>query len=442
MSDLPSVSRWEVVRNRKRILQNPLPFHRENFEKFGDSFRVKVGMPNGVIFTRDPKIIRHILQKNHRKYQKSKLQTEDLAKYIGKGLLTSNGEHWRKHRRMIQPAFHKKKLVALISIMDRAIEAELERIRVDEEADIFPLMSDLAFQVVAKSLFSRSDIRERMKRLQQITERNQKMLIREMRQPYLNWWFKLSGMITKHLKWSEEARNILDEIIEERIASRESNDDLLGMLLDARYEDGTSMPRRQLIDEVMILFTAGHETTANALSFTLYFLATNERIQEKVFRETVDFNFQKGNIAEQLQKLSFIRNCIEESLRLYPPAYVIDREAIEDDEIDGLFLPKNSLVLMSVFELQRHAEFWNDPEEYNPSRFEKKLPKDYANYYYPFGAGPRMCIGNNFAMYEMLITMARIVSKYQITTPLDRIEINPLISLKPKTVPIRFALRD
>ncbi|MEN8798316.1 MAG: cytochrome P450, partial [Flavobacteriaceae bacterium] len=181
MSDLPSVSRWEVVRNRKRILQNPLPFHRENFEKFGDSFRVKVGMPNGVIFTRDPKIIRHILQKNHRKYQKSKLQTEDLAKYIGKGLLTSNGEHWRKHRRMIQPAFHKKKLVALISIMDRAIEAELERIRVDEEADIFPLMSDLAFQVVAKSLFSRSDIRERMKRLQQITERNQKMLIREMR---------------------------------------------------------------------------------------------------------------------------------------------------------------------------------------------------------------------------------------------------------------------
>lgn len=441
MTDLSSVSRWDVIRNRKRILQNPLPFHRENFEKFGDSFRVKVGTPNGVIFTRDPKIIRHILQKNHRKYQKSKLQTEDLAKYIGKGLLTSNGDHWRKHRRMIQPAFHKKKLIALISIMDRAIEMELKRIRVDEESDVFPLMSDLAFQVVAKSLFSRSDIRERMKQLQLITERNQKMLIREMRQPYMNWWFKLSGMITKHLKWSEQARNILNEIIEERIASGEIKDDLLGMLLGARYEDGTPMPRRQLIDEVMILFTAGHETTANALSFSLYFLAKNEEIQQRVYAEVVDFDFQKGSFSDQLHKLSFTRHCIEESLRLYPPAYVIDREAAEDDEIEGLSLPRGSLVLMSVFELHRHKDFWSDPGQFNPERFQEMLPKEYTDYYYPFGAGPRMCIGNNFAIYEMLIAMARIVSKYKIHSPLAEIAINPLISLKPKTVPIRFSLR-
>lgn len=441
-ADLPEISRWEVIRNRRRILENPLPFHHENFEKFGDSFRVKVGMPGGVIFTRNPQIIRHVLQKNHRKYQKSKLQTVDLAKYIGRGLLTSNGEHWRVHRRMIQPAFHKKKLAGLLAIMDRAIEEELMRIRDGEVSDVFPLMSDLAFQVVAKSLFSRSDIREPMKLLQEITERNQRMLIREMRQPYLNRWFKLSGKIRKHLRWSEQARDILNTIIEERIISAESKNDLLDMLLEARYEDGTPMPRRQLIDEVMILFTAGHETTANALSFTLYFLAKNEQIQQKVYREVADLDFQRDSFSDQFKKLSYIQSCIEESLRLYPPAYVIDREAIEDDEIDGISLPKDSLVLMSVFELHRHREFWKDPEVYKPERFEEMLPKEYANYYYPFGAGPRMCIGNNFAMYEMLLTIARIVSRYKISTTLDEIEINPLISLKPKTVPICFSLRD
>ncbi len=199
MKKIPTVTRWEVIRNRKRILKNPLPFHRENFEKFGDSFRVKVGPPSGVIFTRDPEIIRHILQKNHRKYRKSKLQTEDLAKYIGRGLLTSNGEHWRVHRRMIQPAFHKKKLEGLLTVMERAITEELGRVPKGEFVDVFPYMSDLAFQVVAQSLFSRSDVRKRMKRLQQITEKNQRMLIREMRQPYLLWWFRGSGKIRRHV---------------------------------------------------------------------------------------------------------------------------------------------------------------------------------------------------------------------------------------------------
>lgn len=441
MSGLPTISRWEVIRNRKRILKNPLPFHNENFERFGDSFQVRVGTPSGVIFTRDPHIIRHVLKKNHKNYQKSKLQTVDLAKYIGHGLLTSNGEHWRVHRRMIQPAFHRKKLVGLLGIMDDAIEEELTRISVNEPMDIFPLMSDLAFQVVAKSLFSKSDIRQRMKRLQVYTEKNQKMLIREMRQPYLNWWFNLSGKIKRHLEFSRRGREILNDIVEERITSGERKDDLLDMLLEARYEDGTPMPRRQLIDEVMILFTAGHETSANALSFTLYFLAKDQRIQQKVYEEVSKIDLQKNQIAEQIRKLPYTQKCVEESLRLYPPAYVIDREAIEEEEIGGLHLPKGSLVLMSVFELHRYKDFWQDPGKYHPERFEDLAPKEYSDFYYPFGAGPRMCIGNNFAMFEMLLTLARIVSRYKISTTLDEIEINPLISLKPKNVPILFVRR-
>ncbi|MDX1760433.1 MAG: cytochrome P450, partial [Arenibacter algicola] len=198
------VSRFQVLKNARRILKNPLPFHHENFEAYGDCFRVQLSTKEIVLFTRNPGLIKHILQKQHRKYEKSPLQTVDLAKYIGHGILTSSGEHWRTHRRMVQPAFHKKKLQNLMGVMKEAILMELERIEPGKVQDVFPLMGDLAFQVVAKSLFSSSDIREKMSRLQHITEANQRMLIKEMRQPYLKWWYRLSGKIDKHLKMAGE----------------------------------------------------------------------------------------------------------------------------------------------------------------------------------------------------------------------------------------------
>ena len=418
-----------------------MPFHQENFNKFGNSFRVKVGPPGGVIFTRDPQIIRHILQKNHKNFEKSELQTVDLAKYIGKGLLTSNGEHWRVHRRMIQPAFHKSKLESLLGIMNSAIGQELDRITTGKVMDVYPLMSDLAFQVVAKSLFSRADIKAKMKELQEITESCQRMLIREMRQPYLNWWFRWSGMIKKHLTRADEGREILNSIVEERINSGSERDDLLDMLLSAQYEDGSHMPRRQLIDEVMILFTAGHETTANALSFALYLLAKDPAVQEKIYEE-VKVVPVKGTVdLETFKSLVYTKQTIEEAMRIFPPVYVIDRVVKEDDLVGDLQLKKASLVLMSVYELHRTRGFWKDPESFRPERFGEMSPKEYANYYYPFGAGPRMCIGNNFAMYEMMLTISRILAQYRLSTNMETIEINPLISLKPYEVLIRFEER-
>lgn len=438
---MPTISRYQVFKNRKRILKNPLPFHHENFVKFGDIFRVKLGWSKSIVFTRNAKLIKHILQGHHRKYQKSPLQTVDLAKYIGHGILTSNGEHWRTHRRMVQPAFHKKKLNGLLHIMEKAIQKEISRIKPNEVQDIFPLMGDLAFQVVAKSLFSRRDIQKDMAKLQEITETNQKMLIREMRQPYLKWWFNLSGMIQKHLDLSEEGRNLLNKIIEERIQSGEEKDDLLDMLLKARYEDDTPMPRRQLIDELLILFTAGHETTANALSFTLFLLAKNQKTQQKVFEEVSQLDFENGDIMENISQLRFTKQCIEEGMRLYPPVYIIDRISIEDDIIEGLEIPKNTLLLMSIYELHRYAGFWESPSEFIPERFNAENRKDLQDYYCPFGAGPRMCVGNNFAMYEMVLTVAEIVEKYNVQTNLNEVEINPLISLKPRVVPIKFVER-
>lgn len=441
MKRLPSISLYQVFRNRKRILKNPLPFHKENFQKFGDSFRVKLSNGKSVVFTRNPGLIKHLLQKQHKSYHKSPLQTVDLAKYIGHGILTSNGDHWLTHRRMVQPAFHRKKLAGLIHTMQEAIKGELLKIEPDCTVDVFPLMGDLAFQVVAKSLFSRNDIQEDMATLKHITNSNQEMLIREMRQPYLKWWFQLSGQISKHIGQANEARALLNKIIEDREASSEEKDDLLDMLLSARYEDGTPMSREQLIDEVLILFTAGYETTANALSFALYFLARHPAVQQKAYAEISETITNDSFDMAGIAGLPYVQSCIEEAMRLYPPAYYIDRIAIEDDQYNGQQISKGTMILMSIFELHRYTEFWEQPDEFIPERFSDISKKGLSDYYYPFGAGPRMCVGNNFAMYEMIITVSLLLRKYSITTQKDTVAINPLISLKPQEVPLKFYKR-
>jgi len=441
MKNLHTVKRLEVLKNSKRILKNPLPFHNEKFKEFGHTFKVQTGWNQDIVFTQNPGFIKHILQKQHKAYQKSTLQTKDLAKYIGNGILTSNGEHWRTHRRMVQPAFHKKKLANLMTTVREAILSEIKGIPPHKTVDVYGLMSNLAFQVVAQSLFSNDNIREEMNRLQFVTETNQRMLIKEMRQPYLNWWFKLSGKIDKHLKLSEEAKQILGTLINNRRDAILEKDDLLDMLLQARYEDGTPMPQKQLIDEVLILFTAGHETTANVLSFLLYLLAKHPEAQEKAYQEATKVNLESADILPNLAQLPYIQNCIEEAMRLFPPAYVIDRVAIQDDSFEDMHVPKDTMILMSIYELHRYEDFWEKPDTFYPDRFNEIDKKVYQEYYYPFGAGPRMCVGNNFAMYEMIITIAEILKKYTITTDSNEVEINPLISLKPKEVPLQFIPR-
>ncbi|WP_190811121.1 cytochrome P450 [Flagellimonas sp. S3867] len=437
MKRLPHISTFKVIANRKRIQKNPLPFHHENFEKLGDTFCVSIPAEGKVIFSRDPELVKQVLKKKHRFYSKSKLQIQDLAKYIGNGLLTSEGDHWRTHRRMIQPAFHMKKLKGLFVIMQNAVKKELDRIVPSTNQDAFSLMGDLAFQVVAKSLFSNNDIRQPMAELKQITQENQEMLVKEMRQPYLKWWFALSGEIAKHLNRGNKARDIINDLVEERLSSAKNESDLLDMLLSTTYEDGTHMPRRQLIDEVMILFTAGHETTANALAFTLYFIAKDRDLQEKLFAEIGLLN-KEGYDLEDLGKLPLTASCIKEAMRLYPPAYFIDRVALEAHDLTGLELKENTMILLSLYELHRHPKFWKDPEKYIADRFVGLDTKEYNSYYYPFGAGPRMCIGNAFATYEMIIAVVEIIKKYNLSTKMEKVDINPMITLKPKEVFINF----
>lgn len=444
---IPTVSFFSFLKNANKIVKNPLPFHHKNFEKKGDTFRLKLGMGNSVIFSRNPEFAMYTLQKNQRNYTKSKIQTKDLSKYVGKGLLTSEGELWKKQRRLIQPAFHKKQLEQLLDTVLEAIQIEMRHIQPNTTIDIFPILNDLAFQTVAKALFRTQIDPAVIKRLQYITEAAQQMLVKELRQPFKTLYFKYGGPIKKHIDLTIEAREILKKLVSERRESGERQNDLLDMLLDARYEDGTGMDESQLIDEILILFVAGHETTSNALTFTLQLLAQHPDIQEKVYAECngseKDSAFAK---ADTTSLLAYIKHCeytkqvIEESMRLYPPAYFVDRVNYEEDEFDEIAIAKESNLLFSIKEIHMHKEYWEDPESFNPDRFADNAGMKHKAYF-PFGAGPRMCIGNNFAMYEMVLAIAEVVKKYKIKKKKTPIEIKPLITLKPQNAILEFIPR-
>lgn len=408
----------------------------------GDSFSLRIGISKHIILSRDNEIAQYILQKNQKNYYKSKFQSVYLSKYLGKGLLTVDGEFWLKQRRLIQPAFHKQKMNQLVDNMNATIASELEDLEEGKTLDLFPVMSKLAFNVVAKSLFQLSISDEKLNRIKFIIEEVQNFLIKEIRLPHKAWWFSLSGQVKKHLELAEENNTIIRGIIEERVNSKEEINDLLNMLLETRYEDtGEGMSVSQLVDEIKVLFIAGHETTANALTFILDFLGRYPDIQQKVFDEIIKIESETDDIVEQLQKMTYTNAVINESMRLYPPAWITDRENVVDDTISGYSIKNKTLIGISFYELHRNPKYWENPEEFNPERFLGDQKKHSMQYFYPFGAGPRMCIGSGFAIYEMCLTISQILKKYVIKSNSDSVQFNPLITLKPVGVEVLFSKR-
>lgn len=424
------------------VRKNPIPFHERYFKKFGDSFSLKIGRSKHLVLSRDNEVAQYILQKNQKNYHKSKFQSVYLSKYLGKGLLTVDGDFWLKQRRLIQPAFHKQKMNQLVENMNQTIVSELDNLEEEKFIDLFPVMSQLAFNVVAKSLFHLSISEEKINRIKVIIEEVQNFLIKEIRLPHKAWWFSLSGQVASHLKLAEENNQIIREIIEERTSSSEVINDLLNMLLETRYEDtGEGMTIQQLIDEIKILFTAGHETTANALTFTLHLLGNHPEVQQKIFDEIAEIESQTEDTVEKLQKMTYINAVLNESMRLYPPAWITDRQNVEDDTIGNYHLKKGTLIGISFYELHRNPKYWQNPEEFNPERFLGEQKKQSMQYFYPFGAGPRMCIGAGFAIYEMCLAISHIVKKYKIKSKRDTVGFNPLITLKPVGVEVLFSKR-
>lgn len=419
------------------MAKDPLNFVVENNRKFNNFFRMSLYGLKNIFVSADVEVIKHVLQINQKNYQKAPAYKQ-LKLALGNGLVTSEGEFWRRQRRMAQPAFYKTQLEELYKKMVEVglkFCKELEKESTTISFNISQEMMKVTADIVLKTMFSterennKSDMSEGMRF-------SQEYIMKRARRPLAVPLSYINGEKRKFDKRMAEFDQDMFDIIEERRQLAHKPIDLLTMLLQATDdESGEGMTNRQLRDELVTIHAAGHETSSNALSWTLYLLAQNQSILQKLRKEieTVVGNRSHPNFSD-LRALQYTKQTIEEAMRLYPPAYAVGRQNIEKDEILGQTIPKKSIFLLSIYALHRDPKYYPNPEKFDPDRFSPENIKQRPKLaYMPFGAGPRMCIGNHFAMMEMQLILAMLVQRFDFEL-LDTQSVKPapLVTLSPK----------
>jgi cytochrome P450 len=399
-------------------------------EKLGDTYSVVFPGNRLMIVTRDLSFIQHVLRDNHTNYHKSKYMVEKIGGLFGNGLLFSSGNYWLQQRRLIQPGFHMKKLQGLYSIVAERIGASLTTFPVGESVNVYPAVYQLAFRVILRSLFDIDLSRETMSEISELFNGMQDFVIKDMNRPLWRLTYFFTNQDKINLRRRERLRAIMREIIEQRRKDTRNYNDLLDMLLNARYEDtGEAMTDDQIIDEVLVLMVAGHETTANTLCWMLSMLAKESRVMNRL-RAIAETTGVYDSV-----KNEYINAVINESMRLRPAAFMTDRMALSDDGVGRWSYPKDTVILPFFYGVHRSREHWQDPESFNPERFiddAGKLRKMPA--FFPFGAGPRLCIGNNFAMTEMCFFVHAFFRRFALSSAGQEPAMRPLITLRPDKV--------
>ena len=433
---IPVVSRFRCFADSRAMFRNPVQVLSGYTKNFGDTFRIYLGGIKEAIVTIDPAVIQHVLKTNSENYQKSEIQVKRMGHFLGKGLLTTHGEAWRTQRRLIQKGFDRTQLDALSSIMQDSLAESLRDF--DRQArrgplDIYPQLMKITFAMVARSLFGARLKDEDIDLVSRTICTVQEFIVRQTLQPYLNPWFAVSGEMREH----EDMRTRADAILLEYIRKRRNEppgNDLLQTLMDARYSDGKGMSDELILSESMQLLVAGHETSSNALSWLFYLLSSRPDCLERV-RQEFDCLLGEAPLSHtDVPKLEFVTQVIQEGLRLYPPFWMIDRMAVTDDHVGDLDIPRGSTVIVYVYGAHHAPRYWQNPENFDTERFTKaneKLRRPFT--FLPFGAGPRGCIGGNYAMLQILMILSDLLRRYDFQlAPGQIVEARPMVILRPK----------
>lgn len=418
-----------MARNPVQVLTKYLSLH-------GDTFRFYFGGVKEAIVTTNPVVIQHVLKTNSENYYKSEIQKKRMGHFLGKGLLTTEGEAWKTQRRLIQSGFERKQLEILSSIMQDSLADSLRDF--DRQArigpvDIYPLMMKITFAMVGKSLFGACLKQQDIDTISHAISTVQEFMVRQTIQPYLNPWFAVSGELRRHEELTAGAFRILRDYIQRR-RREDPGHDLLQILIDARYSDGTSMSDELVVSESMQLLVAGHETSSNALSWLLFLLSSRPDCVDKVRQEFDSVLGEKPLGFSDVPKFEFTTQVIMEALRLYPPFWMVDRMALADDRAGDIAIPRGSTVVVFIYGVHHSQQYWESPETFDPGRFSKAREKRLTPFaHLPFGAGPRGCIGGNYAMLQMLMILSVLLRKYDFCLVPDQIvEPRPMVILRPE----------
>ena len=402
----------------------------------GDTFRFYFGGVKEAIVTINPVVIQHVLKTNSDNYYKSEIQKKRMGHFLGKGLLTTEGEAWKTQRRLIQTGFERKQLEVLSSIMQDSLtdsRRDFDRQARLGPVDIYPLMMKLTFAMVGRSLFGARLKDEDIDLISLAISTVQEFMVRQTIQPYLNPWFAVSGELRRHWELRSRAFGVLREYLQRRRKEAPGHD-LLQILMDARYSDGHGMDDELILSESMQLLVAGHETSSNALSWLLYLLSSHPDCVERVREEFDSVLGDRPLSYSDVSKFEFTSQVIMEALRLYPPFWMVDRMALADDRAGDVNIPRGSTVVVFIYGAHHSPQYWPNPESFDQERFSKAKEKLHTPFaHLPFGAGPRGCIGGNYAMLQMLMILGVLLRKYDFRlVPGQTIQARPMVILRPE----------
>lgn len=392
----------------------------------------------------DPDAIQHVLQDNNKNYHKGFETVPTLEMTLGHGLLTNEGEPWLKQRRLMSPVFHHRNIEAMGAMMTRrAIEMYETRwapaARSGETLNIASEIMKLTLDIVSDALFS-TNVSHKAKAVSEAVS----VLVKDATIRFDFPLYPQPNIPTPHNRAFTRGLRVLNEIIfgmiDERralSASQHPNgqQDLLQLLLDARDpETGEAMSDKQLRDELLTLFIAGHETTANLLSWTFYILSQHTKVRARVQDEVDTVLNGRTPSANDLPQLTYTRQVLDETLRLYPPAWILTRTNLADDELCGYPIPAHTYLGISPFVMHRHPAYWDAPARFDPDRFLPERTKQLHRFvYFPFGGGLRLCIGKGFAQVEAHLILAALAQRCRLTlVPNTRVELQADVTLRPK----------
>jgi cytochrome P450 len=444
-----------LLGNLPAFERDPLKFVTDCAREHGDVVAMRfAGVP--AFFLNHPDHVEAVLATNHRKFVKPMaLKMSFFARLVGLGLITSEDEFWLKQRRLIQPAFHRERIKTYGEVTTGYAARMLESWRDGDVRDVHEDMMQLMMQIVARSLFG-ADITGDAADIGQALRVIGEPFVSQLTQT-LEWLLLIvarsesplapSAAVKRLLKTGlptpsnrrfhvalEQLDRIIERLIREHRESGSDSGDLLSMLLQAQDEDGTRMSDRQIRDEAITLFIAGHETTAIAMSWTWYLLALHPEAEAKLHAELEEVLGGRTPTAADIPSLRFTEMVIKESMRLYPPLWGQAREAREDCEVGGYRVPAGAQVFMFQWVIQRDSRFFERPDEFVPERWDgdaaKRLPK-FA--YFPFGGGPRVCIGNGYAMLQTMLLVAETAQRFRLRLdPSHPVGLVPTITLRPR----------
>ena len=440
--NLPPTARGEsFIGSARDLVKEPLAFFESYIPKYGDVFQLKSiffrfkSEFERVVIVSNPEMVKHIMQDNNRNYIKS-YGYRVLKVLLGEGLLTSEGDFWRKQRKLIQPGFHKERLSSFVQIytdLGQELVNKWNQVEEGAEVNVSKDFIVTTLNIVSRSMFS-TDVADAMEVVNKEFDYANERLIERIKNPFpMPLWMPLPKT-AREKKSYDAIKNVVAEIIEKRQSSNHQYDDLLAMLMEIEDADtGEKMSNQQIQDEVITIFLAGHETTAVALTWLAHCLDENPEIVEGLLEEEKKVLNGRVPTIDDVRSLEYTRMVIDETLRLYPPAWIIGRHSLGSDKLGEFDIPKNTNCLIPVYYIHRDPKHWNEPLKFKPERFNKENSKGRHKFvYFPFGGGPRLCIGNNFALMEMQVIIPMIVRAFKFKKSKDfQIKKEPLITMRP-----------